>query len=154
MRETALDDKDFMAAAIAAARKVEGNTGDNPPVGAVIVSNGKIIAQGATQPPGGHHAEVMAIQAAEKIGVDLSRCDFYVTLEPCTFQGRTPPCSALLVSKHPRRVVVGIRDPHPKVCGQGIAELKGAGIEVEEGILSEEITTMLASWLERFSQPA
>ena len=149
-----MEDTVFMKAAIEAGKQVEGRTGDNPPVGAVVVCQGKIIATGATQPPGGHHAEVMAVQAAEVGGYKISLCDFYVTLEPCSFQGRTPACSTMLVSRKPNRVVVGIRDPHPKVRGNGITELREAGIEVVEGVLADEISTMLAAWLSQFSKPA
>lgn len=138
-----------MREALGEGRKAEGHTGDNPSVGCVLVKGGVIVARGATQPPGGAHAEVMAIHAAEEAGHAISDCDFYVTLEPCTFQGRTPPCSALLVEKRPRRVIVGMRDPHPRVRGAGIAEMRAAGIEVVEGILAEEITAMLAAWTDR-----
>lgn len=139
-----------MQAALEAARSVAGKTGDNPPVGCVIVHAGQVVATGATQPPGASHAEVMAVQAAEAAGLDLAQSDVYVILEPCAFTGRTPPCSRLLVDKHPRRVVVGVRDPHPLVRGRGIAELLAAGIAVEEGVLAGPIRTFLATWLTRF----
>ncbi len=146
-----MDDDFFMREAIAVGRSVAGKTGDNPPVGCVIVKDGDIVARGATQPPGGSHAEVMAIREAENSGYDIATCDFFVTLEPCTFQGRTPPCSTLLAGKRPRRVVIGIRDPHPRVMGAGIAELRAAGIEVVEGIQGESIAQILSSWVDRFS---
>ena len=149
---TGVDDAFFMGEAIAEGRKSAGATGDNPSVGCVIVKAGAIIARGATQPPGNAHAEVMAVQAAERAGHRIAECEFFVTLEPCTFQGRTPPCSSLLVEKKPRRVVVGIQDPHPRVRGAGIAELRGAGIEVVQGVLAEEISVMLAAWLERHAE--
>ncbi len=148
-----MDDGYYMREGIVAAGGVEGRTGDNPPVGCVIVLEGRIVARGATQPPGGAHAEVMAIAEAEGAGIALADCDLYITLEPCTFQGRTPPCSKLLVEKKPRRVLVGIRDPHPRVRGAGIAELRKAGIAVVEGILAEEISAMLESWVKRFAEP-
>ncbi len=149
-----MDDVRLMQEAITESRKVAGDTGDNPAVGCVVVKDGAVVARGATQPPGGPHAEVRAIEAAEAAGHRIGDCEFFVTLEPCTFQGRTPPCSRLLVEKRPRRVVVGMRDPHPLVQGAGIAELRGAGIEVVEGVLAGEISELLAAWIERCSRPA
>ena len=143
-----------MREAIDEGRRVQGRTGDNPSVGCVLVKDGGVVGRGATQPPGAAHAEVMAIQEAEAGGHRIGECDFYVTLEPCTFQGRTPPCSRLLVEKRPRRVIIGIRDPHPRVRGAGIAELREAGIEVVEGVLESEIAAMLAGWVKRNSHPA
>lgn len=147
--QIAEEDIRFMREALAEGRQAEGRTGDNPSVGCVLVKDGAVVGRGATQPPGRAHAEVMAVQAAEQAGHAISDCDFYVTLEPCTFQGRTPPCSRLLVEKMPRRVIVGMRDPHPLVRGAGIAELRGAGIEVVEGVLAEEVSLMLAAWSAR-----
>jgi diaminohydroxyphosphoribosylaminopyrimidine deaminase / 5-amino-6-(5-phosphoribosylamino)uracil reductase len=145
-------DERFMQAALEAARSVAGRTGDNPPVGCVVVRGEAVVATGATQPPGGSHAEVMAIRAAEAAGLPLDEAELYVILEPCSFTGRTPPCSRLLVEKRPRRVVVGVRDPHPLVRGSGIAELRAAGIEVQEGVLAGPIREFLAGWLRRFEE--
>ena len=149
--EFAAEDIRFMREALEVGRKAEGRTGDNPSVGCVLVKAGTVVGRGATQPPGRAHAEVMAIRAAEESGHAISDCDFYVTLEPCTFQGRTPPCSTLLVEKNPRRIIVGMRDPHPRVRGAGIAELRAAGIEVVEGVLGAEISSMLAAWTARYA---
>jgi diaminohydroxyphosphoribosylaminopyrimidine deaminase/5-amino-6-(5-phosphoribosylamino)uracil reductase len=149
-----VDDAHFMKQAIAMSETVADRTGDNPAVGCVVVRDGAIVARGATQPPGGAHAEVVAVREAEAAGHPIGECDFYVTLEPCTFQGRTPPCSRLLVEKRPRRVIVGMRDPHPQVRGAGIEELRNAGIEVVEGVLLEEISALLAWWVQRNSCPA
>ena len=143
-------DERFMLAALEAARAVAGRTGDNPPVGCVIVRGEAVIGTGATQPPGGAHAEVMAVRAAEAAGAPVSGGEIYVILEPCSFTGRTPPCSRLLVAKRPARVVVGVRDPHPQVRGSGIAELRAAGIEVVEGVLAVPVREFLAAWLRRF----
>lgn len=147
-----MDDNYFMSKAIANGRAVAGKTGENPPVGCVIVKDGRIIAHGATQPPGSAHAEVMAVAAAEAAGHDLSRAVFYITLEPCSFQGRTPPCTRLLVVKRPSRVVIGIRDPHPLVRGAGIRELRAAGIEVAEGVLQAAVSAALDGWVRRFPE--
>lgn len=149
-----MDDAFYMREAIAVSRTVAGQTGDNPAIGCVVVRDGAVVARGATQPPGGAHAEVVAVSAAEAAGHPLGACDVYITMEPCSFQGRTPPCSRMLVEKRPRRVVLGIRDPHPLVRGAGIEELRGAGIEVVEGVLLEEISALLAWWVQRNSRPA
>ncbi|HEX9841534.1 MAG TPA: deaminase [bacterium] len=147
-------DERYMLAALEAARSVAGHTGDNPPVGCVVVQGERVVGRGATQPPGGCHAEVMAVRAAEAAGASIAGAELYVILEPCSFTGRTPPCSRLLVQKRPRRVVVGVRDPHPFVRGQGIAELNAAGIEVVEGVLTGPIREFLAGWLRRFDAGA
>ena len=147
-------DERFMLAALEAARTVAGRTGDNPPVGCVVVQGEQIVGTGATQPPGGCHAEVMAVRAAEATGLSIAGAEVFVILEPCAFTGRTPPCSRLLVEKRPRRVVVGVRDPHPYVHGRGIAELHAAGIEVVEGVLAVPIREFLAGWLRRFEAGA
>lgn len=139
-----------MLAALEAARGAVGKTGDNPTVGCVIVRDGQVVARGCTQPPGGSHAEVMAIRAAEAAGIPLDGAEVFVILEPCSFTGRTPPCSSLLVAKRPRRVVIGVRDPHPRVRGAGIAELRQAGIEVVEGVCAQAIGEFLAGWLTRY----
>ena len=144
------EDESCMMKALELGRAVAGSTGDNPPVGCVIVREGTRIGQGATQPPGGFHAEAMAVREAEASGHSVAGSDVYVTLEPCAFTGRTPPCSRLLVEKRPRRVIVGIRDPHPQVRGAGIAELREAGIEVVEGVLAGDLRRVLAGWLARF----
>ena len=147
-------DERFMQAALDAARSVAGRTGDNPPVGCVVVHGEAVVATGATQPPGGSHAEVMAVRAAEAAGVPIEGQEIFVILEPCSFTGRTPPCSSMLVHKRPRRVVVGVCDPHPQVRGSGVAELRAAGIEVVEGVLAEPIREFLAGWLRRFESDA
>lgn len=147
-----MTDERFMQEALATAAGVQGCTGDNPWVGCVIVKDGEIVARGATQNPPGPHAEVVAIRAAEAAGVDLHACDLYVTLEPCSFHGRTPPCAPLIASKRLLRVVVGVRDPHPRVNGEGLRQLRDAGIDVREGILAEEVKGMLAGWFARWNR--
>lgn len=143
-------DESYMLTALELGRTAAGKTGDNPPVGCVIVREGTPIGRGATQPPGGNHAEAMAVLEAEASGHSVAGSDVYVTLEPCAFTGRTPPCSRLLVEKRPRRVIVGIRDPHPQVRGAGIAEMREAGIDVVEGVLADDLRRVLADWLARF----
>jgi diaminohydroxyphosphoribosylaminopyrimidine deaminase / 5-amino-6-(5-phosphoribosylamino)uracil reductase len=146
-----MQDERFMHAAMATARGVEGCTGDNPWVGCVIVKDGEIVARGATQSPPGPHAEVMALQAAEAAGIDLTACDLYVTLEPCSFHGRTPPCAPLIASKRPRRVIIGVRDPHPRVNGEGVRLLREAGIDVQEDVLAGDVRDMLQAWFARWN---
>jgi diaminohydroxyphosphoribosylaminopyrimidine deaminase/5-amino-6-(5-phosphoribosylamino)uracil reductase len=148
-----MDDREFMREALLTGRSAEGGTGDNPAVGCVLVRDGRVVGRGATQAPGGSHAEVQAILAAEAAGVPVAECDLYVTLEPCSFQGRTPACAALIVAKRPRRVIVGARDPHPRVRGSGLAALRGAGIEVVEGVLAGEVRAALAAWFARWPEP-
>lgn len=137
-----------MRQALALAYGVRAHTGDNPPVGCVIVCAGRILAEGATGRPGEAHAEAIAIQRAEACGWNPALCALYVSLEPCTFTGRTPPCVEQIRKHRPARVIVGMRDPHPRVCGRGIAILRQAGIPVVEGVLEEEIAQLLAPWKE------
>jgi diaminohydroxyphosphoribosylaminopyrimidine deaminase/5-amino-6-(5-phosphoribosylamino)uracil reductase len=121
-----MDDQEAMRLALACARSVEGRTSPRPPVGAVVVKNGIIIGQGATAPPYGPHAEVLALAQA---GEAAHGSTLYVTLEPCCISGHTPPCTAAIIAARVRRVVIGTRDPNPRVHGQGIAQLREAGIE-------------------------
>jgi pyrimidine deaminase RibD-like protein len=118
----------------------------NPPVGCIIVSNGQIQSRGYTKPPGEHHAEAMALQ---RLTVPAAGTSVYVTLEPCSFDGRTPSCAQALVRSGVRRIYVGIIDPHPRNRGHGIEILRAAGIAVEVGILADEIATMLSPYLLR-----
>ena len=97
----------------------------------LITSSGQIAGQGHTQPVGGPHAEVMALRDAAALGHDLRGATAYVTLEPCSHHGRTPPCCDALIAAGNKKVVVSVVDPNPLVAGQGIARLRAAGIEVE-----------------------
>lgn len=109
----------------------------NPSVGAVIVYNGLIIGEGFTSKYGGPHAEVNAINSVKNLEL-LSKSILYVSLEPCSHFGKTPPCADLIIKMNIPKVVIGITDPFSKVCGQGIAKLKHAGIEVIVGVLEDE----------------
>ena len=109
----------------------------NPMVGAVIVHDGKIIGEGYHVRCGGPHAEVNAVRSVRNPEL-LKESTIYVSLEPCSHYGKTPPCADLIVQKKIPRVVVGCLDPFPKVSGQGVARLREAGIEVVIGVLEEE----------------
>ncbi len=133
--EGRLRDERFMREALAVALGNDAPTSPNPSVGAVLVRDGVVLSRGATQAPGGNHAEIEALRACE----DPSGATLYLTLEPCCgTHKRTPPCVDAIVRAKVARVVVGIRDPNPAVDGKGIAALREAGIEVEEGVLEDD----------------
>ncbi len=132
------DDIKYMKRAIILAKRGVGKVNLNPLVGAVIVKDGKIIGEGYHKKYGSHHAEVNAFLDAEKKHNDVTGATIYVTLEPCSHYGKTPPCSLKIVEKKIRRVVIGSNDPNPLVAGKGIEILKKNGIEVETEILKDE----------------
>jgi len=125
----------FMKLALKLAAGVKGQTGPNPMVGAVVVKNGEIVGIGAHLHAGGPHAEVHALQMA---GAKAEGSTVYVTLEPCTHHGRTPPCCDALIHHKVHRVVIATLDPNPKIAGNGIRRLKEAGIEVLTGVCERE----------------
>jgi diaminohydroxyphosphoribosylaminopyrimidine deaminase / 5-amino-6-(5-phosphoribosylamino)uracil reductase len=134
-----------MAEAVALGQSVRAETSPNPWVGAVVVPAGdEPAAEGATRPPGGPHAEVVALDLA---GASARGATVYVTLEPCSHHGRTPPCTDALIAAGVRRVVVGIVDPDPLVSGRGLARLRDAGIDVEVGVLAAEVEASLRPYL-------
>ena len=140
-----MDDTAAMRAAIAAAATVRTSTAPNPWVGAVVASgDGSIVATGATQPPGGPHAERVALAAA---GDAARGATLVTTLEPCSHHGRTPPCVDGIVDAGIARVVVGIEDPDPLVAGQGVAALRAAGIDVTVGVEADAVADQLAPYL-------
>jgi pyrimidine deaminase RibD-like protein len=135
----------FMWEAIYEGRKALPKCLPNPPVGCVLVEDEKIIARGYTNETGQYHAEAMALsQIKDK---ELKNVIAFVTLEPCSFQGRTPSCAKALVTRGIKEVYVGIIDPHPKNNGAGIMLLREAGIEVYMGVLSEIIQQDLQPYL-------
>jgi len=125
----------MMRRALALARRGLGRTSPNPAVGCVIVKDGEIVGRGYHKKAGTPHAEVHALNDA---GTLAQGADVYVTLEPCSHYGKTPPCAKALVEAKVARVFVGADDPNPLVAGRGIAILREAGIEVETGILEAE----------------
>lgn len=130
-------DKIYMQRALQLARCGEGNVSPNPMVGAVIVCDGKIIGEGYHRKCGEAHAEVNAV-ASVKDKTLLKSSTMYVTLEPCSHYGKTPPCCNLIKECGIPRVVIGIKDPFPEVAGRGIRILQEAGVEVTVGVLEED----------------
>ena len=124
------DDARFMVAALAIGSRRQGETGDNPAVGALLVREGVVIAQGWTERGGRPHAETKALAAA---GEAARGATLYVTLEPCSHHGRTPPCVDAIVASGVSRVVSAMEDPDTRVAGRGHARLRDAGIEVTVG---------------------
>jgi diaminohydroxyphosphoribosylaminopyrimidine deaminase / 5-amino-6-(5-phosphoribosylamino)uracil reductase len=141
----AMDELAAMQRAVDEAAAVRTRTAPNPWVGAVVLAaDGTVVATGATQPPGGPHAEVVALRAA---GAGARGATVVVTLEPCSHHGRTPPCVEAIIAAGVSRVVVGIGDPDRRVAGTGIAALRAAGIDVEVGVAADRITDQLAPYL-------
>lgn len=130
-------DEKFMYRCLQLAKKGEGFAKPNPMVGVVIVHNGKIIGEGYHRQFGGAHAEVNAIRSVKNPAL-LSSSIIYVSLEPCTHHGKTPPCVELIIEKKIPKVVVAVSDPNPKVSGKGVERMREAGIEVTIGILEKE----------------
>ena len=130
-----MTDQDYMKRAIELAKKGEGWTNPNPMVGAVIVKNGRIIGKGYHKKCGELHAERNAIASLTE---SAEGATIYVTLEPCCHYGKTPPCTEAIIEQKIKRVVIGSRDPNPKVSGKGIKMLQEAGIEVIEDFMREE----------------
>lgn len=128
-------DEHFMALALREAQGGVGLSSPNPPVGCVLVKDGRVIGLGAHSRAGDPHGEIIALMDAEARGNEVSGATAYVTLEPCCHHGRTPPCTDALLQAGIGRVVVGVRDPNPRVDGGGIAILRAAGLQVEEGVL-------------------
>lgn len=135
-------DEQFMRRALELARRGEGLTRPNPPVGAVLVRSGEIIAEGWHERAGGPHAEVNCLNAAPE--GDFSDATLYVTLEPCSTHGRTPPCTDLILEKGLGRVVVSVKDFNPKHAGRGLDILQRAGVETLCGICAEEGRELIA----------
>lgn len=128
-------DAEWMRLALELAALGEGDVHPNPLVGAVVVSEGRVVGRGYHRRFGGPHAEIFALDEA---GAAARGATLYVTLEPCCHHGKTPPCTDRIVAAGVRQVVVAARDPNPEIDGRGIQCLLNAGIEVVEGVLSDE----------------
>ncbi|HEY8903206.1 MAG TPA: bifunctional diaminohydroxyphosphoribosylaminopyrimidine deaminase/5-amino-6-(5-phosphoribosylamino)uracil reductase RibD [Chthoniobacterales bacterium] len=138
------DDK-FMRAALDEARKGLGHTSPNPVVGAVVVRAGRIISRGHHRAAGGPHAEIEAVAALKN--PDKARgATIYVTLEPCSTYGRTPPCTEAILRHGFARVVYGATDPNPAHAGRADDLLRAGGVDVERGVLGEECSAINAAW--------
>jgi diaminohydroxyphosphoribosylaminopyrimidine deaminase / 5-amino-6-(5-phosphoribosylamino)uracil reductase len=140
-------DRQHMFRAVDLAARVRAATSPNPWVGCVIVTADGHIAEGATQPPGGRHAEAVALATAAAEGLDVAGATAYVTLEPCSHHGRTPPCADALVAAGIARVVVALTDPDPKVQGGGVERLRSAGIAVDVGVAADAVADQLAPYV-------
>lgn len=116
----------------------------NPPVGCVLVKNSKVISKGFTQAIGGMHAEAHALS---KVEGDLGQVTAYVTLEPCSFKGRTPSCAKILIERNVTEIYVSVRDIDPRNNGKGISLLNKSGIKVVEGVLSDQVIEFIGKYL-------
>jgi diaminohydroxyphosphoribosylaminopyrimidine deaminase/5-amino-6-(5-phosphoribosylamino)uracil reductase len=143
---TALDDLRYMDTALALAIAQLGRTAPNPAVGCVLVANNRIIATGATADGGRPHAERLALDA---VGSAARNAVAYVTLEPCSFHGQTPPCAAALIEAGVARVVIACEDAHPKVSGRGMTMLEAAGIRVESGLRAQAAAHLYEGFFHR-----
>ncbi|MCP3942261.1 MAG: bifunctional diaminohydroxyphosphoribosylaminopyrimidine deaminase/5-amino-6-(5-phosphoribosylamino)uracil reductase RibD [Desulfobacteraceae bacterium] len=143
-----MTDHDYMREALSLALKGKGFTSPNPCVGALIVKNGVIVGKGWHRAAGMAHAEVAAIEDAQKTNPDNTRgATIYVTLEPCNHFGKTPPCTHKIIDAGISRVVVGCKDPNPYVGGGGILYLKEKGLEVVHGLLEKEAQTLIEDFI-------
>src|SRR5512140_2680909 len=130
-----MSDEAYMRRALELAGRGVGLTSPNPMVGAVVVRDGRIAGEGSHTWDGVRHAEIIAIEAA---GTEARGATLYINLEPCSHQGRTPPCADAVIAAGMARVVAGMRDPNPQVAGAGFERLRSAGITVDEGVLEPE----------------
>jgi len=137
-------DRQMMRRALSLARRGAGRTAPNPAVGCVIVQEGAIVGEGWHKKAGTPHAEIHALRQA---GEKAHGADVFVTLEPCSHHGRTPPCADALVEAGVAKVVAGMVDPNPLVSGRGLERLKAAGMHVETGVLEEECRRLNESFI-------
>lgn len=142
-------DSQWMALALRHAERGLFTTSPNPRVGCVLVKDGKVVGEGWHERAGEPHAEVHALRAA---GKQSQGATAYVTLEPCSHHGRTPPCADALIAAGVKRVVAAMQDPNPLVAGQGIARLRAAGIEVESGLMEAAARELNIGFVARMSR--
>jgi len=141
-----MNDLSHMRSALALARRGVGNCWPNPSVGCVVVRDGRVVGRAVTAPGGRPHAEPSALAMA---GAQARGATVYVTLEPCNHWGQTPPCTEALIEAKIARVVVAMRDPDPRVNGEGLGRLRFAGVEVTEGVLEAEAQEIAAGFATR-----
>jgi diaminohydroxyphosphoribosylaminopyrimidine deaminase / 5-amino-6-(5-phosphoribosylamino)uracil reductase len=139
------EDIKFLKAALAEAAKGRGRTHPNPAVGAIVVKNGRILSRGWHRAAGEPHAEIEALRGVKKAS-DSRGATLYVTLEPCSTHGRTPPCTQAIIAAGIRRVVYGAPDPNPVHAGRADRILKKAGVSVTHGVLERECALLNESW--------
>ncbi|HEX4531921.1 MAG TPA: bifunctional diaminohydroxyphosphoribosylaminopyrimidine deaminase/5-amino-6-(5-phosphoribosylamino)uracil reductase RibD [Acidimicrobiia bacterium] len=137
-------DAELMRRALARGDTARRRSAPNPWVGAVVVRDGEVVGEGATQPPGGAHAEIEALRSA---GERARGATLYTTLEPCSHQGRTPPCAVAIADAGVTRVVVALQDPDRQVAGRGVARLRDRGLTVELGVGADDAARALAPYL-------
>jgi diaminohydroxyphosphoribosylaminopyrimidine deaminase/5-amino-6-(5-phosphoribosylamino)uracil reductase len=148
-------DQTMMSLALQEARKALYLSNPNPRVGCVIAKNDRILGKGFTQKVGSNHAEIEALADAKRNGIteaELEGSAVYVTLEPCSHIGRTPPCCDALEKIRPARVVIAMQDPNPRVSGQGIVRLRQLGIRVELGLMKNEVMQLNPGFMKRMSK--
>ena len=145
-------DQEWMSKALEQAQHSLYLSNPNPRVGCVIVREGKMIAQGHTQQVGGPHAEIQALADLRTNGLSAEGATVYVTLEPCSHTGRTPPCVDALIAAKPAKVFIAMQDPNPLVAGRGIERLKAAGIEVYCGLLEQEAEVLNRGFISRMTR--
>lgn len=141
-------DHKMMGRALQLAKKARFTTAPNPAVGCVIVADNNIVGEGFTRPSGSNHAEIEAL----KMAGDSSGSTLYVTLEPCSHQGKTGPCVQALIKAKVSRVVIACEDPNPKVSGAGIQQLQDAGIEVKLGLMEAQARALNKGFFKRFTE--
>ena len=145
-------DQEWMSKALEQAQHSLYLSNPNPRVGCVIVREGKMIAQGHTQQVGGPHAEIQALADLRTKGLSAEGATVFVTLEPCSHTGRTPPCVDALIAAKPAKVYIAMQDPNPLVAGRGIERLKAAGIEVFCGLLEQEAEVLNRGFISRMTR--
>lgn len=148
MADSPRDDAFFMAKALQLAARGRYTTDPNPRVGCVLVKDGQIIGEGWHKQAGSGHAEVEALASV----ADATGATAYVTLEPCSHHGRTPPCCDALIKAGIRRVVAAMQDPNPLVSGRGLAALQAAGIEIQVGILEADARALNRGFIKRMTE--
>ncbi len=146
MKDGSFDDKEHMLHALSLARRGLGNTWPNPAVGCVLVRDGHVVGRGWTQPGGRPHAETQALAQAGRAARGAMA---YVTLEPCSHYGKTPPCAQSLIDAGVCRVVAALHDPDERVSGRGFRMLEEAGITVSVGVCAQEAERLNAGYFLR-----
>lgn len=142
-------DFQWMAVALRLAEQGLHTTQPNPRVGCVIIKDNQVVGQGAHLKAGESHAEIFALKAA---GMLAKGADLYVTLEPCSHFGRTPPCVESVIAASPKRVIIAMQDPNPLVAGRGIAALRAQGIEVIVGVMEKEAYALNSGFVSRMQR--